>query len=169
MGVADAARTQCLCSSLLPSTCWHFPDLPNFLAVGMTMWLSSGQWHKSRGTVCYTGASPAWSSLSFAVCTWMDWALRKVEPAEGRSLVTWMTAWSNPPTLHDLSHTALCLTGNRPGSKPLKAGLFGTVLSLLWLLQWGLNKPIKAIYSQNIVYFPPNTYLQLSKGNGWER
>lgn len=147
MGVAAAARAQYQCST--PGTWWHFPALPpsSLQWVWPCDWvLANGIWAKE---MCATSRpSRAWSFLSFSVWTWMDWALRKVEPGEGRA---WVLEWlrGESPLL---TYTGLCCTRRRHGIQPLKAGLFGTALGLLWLVQRSLTNQSSSKYSQNIVY-----------------
>lgn len=140
---------------------WHtvaFPDLPTSLQwVWPCDWvLANGIWAKEA---CATSSpSHAWSSLSLSVWTWMDWALRKEEPAEGRA---WVLEWlcGESPLL---TRTGLFYTRSRPGIQPLNAG---TALCLLWLVQQGLTNQSNTKYSLNVVYL---SQMYISPTYSWK-
>lgn len=74
-----------------------FQASPNLAAVGVAMWLS--QCCLSAGALSSIWAknlSRAWFPLAFPICTWMDWTVRKEEPAKRRSLGAWMTVRREP-------------------------------------------------------------------------
>lgn len=95
---------------------------------------------------------------SLSVWTWMDWALRKVEPAEGRA---WVLEWlcGESPLL---TRTGLFYTRSRPGVQPLKAGI---ALCLLWLVQQGLTNQSNTKHSLNVVYL---SQMYISPTYSWK-